>query len=70
MDSLIQEFVKQVPALAVLAFIVVKFIRYLCDREKREDALHRDTIEVIKENSEVLGGVKTLLNRANGKRPE
>ena len=49
------ELVEQVPALVVLAFIVVKFLAHL-----------RDHTVVIRENSKVLGEAIALLRKMNG----
>lgn len=62
MEGLITEMVKQVPSLAVLTFLVIKFLRHLCKR----DELQKVTNAVIQQNSNALGQVVALLNRING----
>lgn len=71
--DVIMNIMEQVPALAVLAFIVYDQRKYM---EKR-DVVHRDiatechdiqkkAIEVIQENSRVLGQVMCALEKING----
>ena len=65
-----EDIATQVPALAVLAFVVVVFVKYLA---KREDALvqfRHEELDVIRENSKVLGEVNSTLKRVNGKTKE
>lgn len=54
------EALKQVPALAVLAWIVRTFITHL----ERRDELQREAIECIRHNTEVLGAVKDALRHS------
>ena len=62
MEGMVTEMVKQVPSLAVLAFLVIKFLRHLCKR----DELQKVTNSVIQENSKILGQVVALFNRRSG----
>ena len=56
----------QVPALAVLAFVVVVFVKYLAKREESLAQFRHEELEVIRENSKVLGEVHSTLKRLNG----
>lgn len=60
----------QVPALAVLAFVVVVFVKFLGKREDSLAQFQRAGLEVIRENSRVLGEVHSTLKRLNGKPEE
>lgn len=57
----------QVPGLVVLAFIVIKFLHHLSKRAEKEDAAYSRTLDVIRENSKVLGEVHCALKNLNGK---
>lgn len=70
-----EKVITQVPALAVLAYIVWKFLQYLRAQEERLKSLsegchvvQRDAIVAIRENSRVLGGVTQVLDKMNGKK--
>lgn len=78
MDAVI-EVVKQVPALAVLGFIVIAFLKHLAQRdeahavsdEKRDEQMQicMDRCNnAIDRNTEMLGQVAKVVERANGVR--
>ncbi len=77
MDSVLWELLKQVPALAVLAWVVYVFLKFIrqCEADRSEnvkrlaDDCHRiqqRAIDGLDRNTEILGAVKLLLERLNG----
>lgn len=65
---------KQVPALAVLVFLVIRFLTFIKGRDVFIRDLHKESKEVIAENSEVIkenmkisGELLSTLKRMNGK---
>ena len=66
----LEEIAAQVPALAVLVGLVIGFLKYLAIREKAQAQLQRDWMEVIRDNSRVLGEVHSTLKQLNGKHKE
>ena len=70
---MINEIVNQVPALGVLAFIVVKFLQshkqvaqHLDNMQDRCHKLQERALNSMDANTEVLGEVKQALSNING----
>ena len=68
MESIVNESVKQVPAMCFMVFIVVHFIRYIGKRDELLREIERDCHEVQKEsnrcisrNSEAFGEIKSVM---------
>ena len=79
MDDFLSEAVKQVPSLVVLAFVVVVFLKHLARRDiskesadqRRDDrslACMNKCSSAIDRNTEMLGQVAKVVERANGVR--
>jgi len=70
MEPFYIEIIKQVPSLAVLAFIVTAFLKHLQRRDalisqlaQERAELHKEATKVIRENTHVLARVGTALDR-------
>lgn len=57
------EIVRQVPALAVLVFLIIKFLSFLAAYQKAEDARNERIAEVLEKNTELFGRVVECLNQ-------
>jgi len=73
MDNVVFEIAKQVPALGVFAFIVVKFLQaqkqmsaHLDVMQQRCHQLQERSLNCMSDNTEILGEVKQVLTRMNG----
>lgn len=66
MDELVTSLVERVPALVVLVWLVVAFLRHI--RAANEDQAKRQAVSdaVIMENSRVVGGAVQVLEKLNG----
>ena len=66
--GVLEETLKQVPALGVLAYIVIQFLRHLERRDKEYCQVQRETVDALKENSAAMAEVKVVLKQINGRR--
>ncbi len=72
--GLLEELIKQIPAVGCLALIVIVFLKHLEKRDanlsvisKGCHEIQKDAIKCINENTRVLGEVCSVLLRLNGK---
>ena len=61
---MLDKILEQSPQLAVLAFLVVIFLKHIGRSEKRYDSLVSRVEEVIQRNTEALGASTSLLEKA------
>ena len=67
-EAVIVEIAKQVPALAVLGYIVWVFVKYIGSRDETLGEVQRESIVVMREVSRSIGEVTVALSNLNGKR--
>ena len=65
--SVLEEVLKQVPALAVLAYIVIQFLRHLEKKNTDFKEINKETIAALRENSAAMAEVRVVLKQLNGK---
>lgn len=65
LEIILPELMKQSPALVVIALVSIGFLylifKYLQSRDKEQQVLFHEAMGTIKENSQVLGQVQSLL---------
>lgn len=66
MELLSSPLAEKVPALALMVFMMLAFLRYISKRDTAAQALHRESNTIISENTRVLGGVGEIIKKTNG----
>ena len=64
MDPLLTEALRQVPALGVLVFLIIKFLSFLSEHQKAETIRTEKIAAALEKNTELFGRVIECLNHS------